>query len=72
MKNAQEIKVKVTETSGATFTSYNFETTVQKLIDGGHVITDEQVQALLNGERVTLYTYNLVGTRTAKTLKAIF
>ena len=65
-------KVKVTETSGATFTSYApYETTTAALIEAGHSITEEDLAKLGRGEIIVLTSYNLAGTATKRVLRAI-
>jgi hypothetical protein len=66
------MKIQVTETSGATFTSYApYESTVEEMIAAGHTITMSDEKKLADGGLVVLISYNRVGTRTKRTLKAI-
>jgi hypothetical protein len=70
--NTVIMKIQVTETSGATFTSYApYESTVEEMIGYGHKITDLDIEYLKKGHSVSIISYNRVGTRTKRILKAI-
>ena len=66
------MKLSVTETSGATFTSYKpYETTIEEMIAAGHAITMSDEHKLANGGIVVLVSYNRVGTATKRVLRKI-
>jgi hypothetical protein len=71
MQPITNIKIRVTEISGATFTSSTFESTIEEMVSGGHKITPEDIEKLHTGNSVTLVSYNRVGTPTKRTLRAI-
>jgi hypothetical protein len=68
MKNVT-FPIVVSETSGATFTSSSYDSTVEEMIGFGYEITDEMIADLEAGKLVSVYSYNMVGTATRRTLR---
>lgn len=53
------VKIKVTETSRSTYTSYEpYETTIDSLISGGWKFTTHEIDSIMNGKVIALYSPN--------------